>query len=603
MDAKTHPVFRPILRTRIGARLHAARGLVRSSEVALVVISALVGTVAGLMVTVMSRLVQWAHVVLFGIDLNERLSAAVHIPFPQTFWPIVGGIILGVMAWLAVKLKRPATVDPIEANALRGGQMPMFDSMVVAAQTLISSGFGASVGLEAGYTQAGSGFASWAGQRLKLRRADLRVLVGAGAAGAIAAAFSAPLCGAFYAFEVVIGAYAVANAAPVMAAAICGMLVSQSLGGALYHIEVRAGAPVTNLDYVLFLALGVMCAALAIVMMRSMSLIERLFNRAWLPPAVRPAIGGLILGALALVTPQVLSAGHGALQFDLTANQGLKVLLALALLKMLASAVSLGSGFRGGLFFASLLIGALLGQAFAEVVKITAHVDVDPIGAALVGMGGFAVAIVGGPLTMAFLVLETTGDYALTGAVLATCVVSSLIVREAFGYSFSTWRLHLRGESIRSAHDVGWIRSLTVGRLMRKELASAPADITIKEFRRRFPLGSRNRVVLTDAEERYAGVVMVADAYADGLDEAAPALDLAKIKAAVLLPTMNVKEAMRLFDETEAETLPVVDNLNDRKVIGLLNETHAVRRYAEELDKTRREMIGEPSAARRGEEA
>lgn len=596
MDAKTHPVLRPILRTRIGKRLHAARGLVRSSEVALVVIAALVGAVAGLMVTVLSRLVQWAHAALFGIDLNDRLSAALHIPFPQTFWPVVGGLILGVMYWLAVKLKRPASVDPIEANALRGGQMPIFDSMVVAGQTLISSGFGASVGMEAGYTQAGSGFASWIGQRLKLRRADLRVLVGAGAAGAIAAAFSAPLTGAFYGFEIVIGAYAVANVAPVMAAAICGMLISQTLGGALYHIEVRAGAEVTNLDYVLFLGLGVVCAMLAILMMRGVSLIERLFNHRWLPAVIRPALGGVVVGALALVTPQVLSAGHGALQFDLTANQGLKLLLTLALLKMLASAVSLGSGFRGGLFFASLLVGALLGQAYAEVVKIAAHVDVDPIGAALVGMGGFAVAIVGGPLTMAFLVLETTGDYALTGAVLATCVVSSLIVREAFGYSFSTWRLHLRGESIRSAHDVGWIRSLTVGRLMRKDPALAPAEISLKEFRHRYPLGSRQRVLLTGAEERYEGVVIVADAYKDGLDEASPVLDLARVKEAVLLPDMNVKEAMRLFDATEAETLPVVDSLQDRKVLGLLNENHAVRRYAEELDKSRREMIGEPAA-------
>ena len=247
------------------------RAIVRSSEFALALIALVVGAAAGVMVMLMSRTVQWLHVLLFGIDLNERLSAAVQIPFPQTFWPVVGGVILGVMAWLAVKLKRPASVDPIEANALRGGQMPMFDSMVVAAQTLISSGFGASVGLEAGYTQAGSGFASWAGQRLKLRRADLRVLVGAGAAGAIAAAFSAPICGAFYAFEIVIGAYTVANVAPVMAAAICGMLVSQSLGGALYHIEVRAGAAVTNLDYLLFIGLGVACAGLAIAMMRSMS--------------------------------------------------------------------------------------------------------------------------------------------------------------------------------------------------------------------------------------------------------------------------------------------------------------------------------------------
>lgn len=600
MDPRPINLLRPVFRTRIGARLHALRGLVRSSEAGLVLIAAVIGVAAGLMVTVMSRLVQFAHEHLFGIDLNSRLSGALHLPFPQVvLWPVVGGLILGLSFWVTAKLKRPAPVDPIEANALRGGQMPMFDSVIVAVQTLISSSFGGSVGLEAGYTQVGSGLASRLGERLRLRRKDMRVLVGAGAAGAIAAAFSAPLTGAFYGFEVVIGAYSVANVAPVMAAAICGMLVSQTLGGALYHIEIRAGAPVTNLDYVLFLGLGVLCAGMAIVLMRGVSLIERGFSQRWMPQVLRPAVGGLIIGGLGMITPQVLSAGHGALQYNLTSSQGLSVLLGLAALKMLASAVSLGSGFRGGLFFASLLIGALFGQAFAEVLRITAGVEIDPISAALVGMGGFAVAIVGGPLTMAFLVLETTGDYALAGAVLATCVVSSLIVREAFGYSFSTWRLHLRGQSIRSAHDVGWIRSLIVGRLMRKDVATAQATITVKEFRRRFPLGSHQRVVLTNADGRYAGMVIVADAYADGLDPVSSAIELAKVKEAMLLVTMNVKDAMRLFDETEVESLPVVDNLTDRKVIGILTEKHAVRRYAEELDKSRREMIGEPAAAER----
>ena len=573
------------------------RSLVRSSELALAAIAAVVGAGAGVVVMLMSRLVQWTHETLFGIDLNARLSGAAHLdPAAVMGWPVAGGLVVGLSLWLSQRLKRPPAVDPIEANALRGGRMGILDTLLVMGQVLVSNGFGGSVGLEAGYTQAGSGLASWVGDRLKLRRSDLRVLVGAGAAGAIAAAFGAPLTGAFYGFEVVIGAYSVANVAPVMAAAISASLVAQAIGGSLYHIEAQTSASITTLDYVLFTALGVICAALAILLMRGVSLLERLFKHRMIPTLVRPALGGLLLGALALFTPQVLSAGHGALQFDLSTAQSLEFILAVLGLKMLASAVSLGSGFRGGLFFASLLLGALSGLAYGQLVELTGAVRLDLTATALVGMGAFAVATVGGPLTVSFLVLETTGDYALTGAVLAASIVSGLIARETFGYSFSTFRLHLRGESIRSAHDVGWIRSLTVGRLMRRDSPTLPATATVRELRRRYPLGAAQRIVLLDEQGRYAGMVSLSQANGPGVEEEAPAASLAQFADCMLLPAMNVKEAMALFDRVEAETLAVVDGPESRRVVGLLNETFAIRRYAEELDKSRRELIGEPRA-------
>jgi len=195
---------------------------------------------------------------------------------------------------------------------------------------------------------------------------------------------------------------------------------------------------------------------------------------------------------------------------------------------------------------------------------------------------------------MSFLVLETTGDYVLTGAVLAASVVSSLIVRETFGYSFSTFRLHLRGESIRSAHDVGRIRSLTVGRLMRRDPPTLPADASIQELRRRFPLGSAQHLILLDGQDRYAGIVTLADAHASDGDESRPVSHFATRDDAVLLPAMNIKDAMASFDRLEAECLAVVESLEDRRVLGLLNETFAVRRYAEELDKSHRDLVGEP---------
>ena len=175
-------------------------------------------------------------------------------------------------------------------------------------------------------------------------------------------------------------------------------------------------------------------------------------------------LGGALVGLLAIVSPQVMSSGHGALHLTGIFKLPLATIALIFVLKALASIVSLGSGFRGGLFFASLLLGALGGQLFAvglNAVWPGSHADPDAY--AIIGMGALSVSVIGGPLTMTFIALETTGDLWLTTAVLIAVIVSMQVTREFFGYSFTTWRFHLRGETIRSAADVGWIRDLTVG--------------------------------------------------------------------------------------------------------------------------------------------
>ncbi len=331
--------------------------------------------------------------------------------------------------------------------------------------------------------------------------------------------------------------------------------------------------------------------------MRAVALVERAFEHSRIPAWARPAIGGLGIGLLALVTPQVLAAGHGAMKLDMSLDLTARRLMFLIVLKLAAALISLGAGFRGGLFFASLFVGALLGKLYGLfAVQLLPNLGIDPTACTLTGMGVFAVAVVGGPLTMSFLVLETTGDYSLTGAVLAACVATSLAVRETFGYSFSTWRLHLRGESIRSAADVGWMRSLTVGRLMRRDPATLSADATVAEFRQAYPLGSRHMVILNQADGTYVGLVPTAEAHAPELDADATTRlvrTLARWRSAVLTPVMDVKAAMALFDRAEAETLCVVEDAKTRHVVGMLTETYASRRYAEELDKANRSLTGE----------
>uniref|UniRef100_UPI001576056A chloride channel protein n=1 Tax=Sphingomonas bacterium TaxID=1895847 RepID=UPI001576056A len=418
------------------------------------------------------------------------------------------------------------------------------------------------------------------------------ILVGAGAGAAVGAAFGAPLTGAFYAFEIVIGAYTPVAIAPVLAASLAAAVVVRASGAPAYLIALPTAEAILTWDYMLYAALGLICALLGIALMRLVTLLEIGVRRSPIPDFVRPIVGGLLLMPLAWVTPQTLSAGRGALHLDLTTQIGLGLLIQIFLLKSLASAISLGFGFRGGLFFASLFLGSLVGQIFAGLIALIPGASpVDPSDAALIGMAAMAVSVVGGPMTMSMLVLEATHDFALTGTAIAASLCASTLVRETFGFSFSTWRLHTRGETIRSARDIGWIKSLTAGSMMQHNAPQIAATATIEAFRHRFPLGSTRQVLLTDDAGGYAGLVPTISAYAERLDAAAQLSTIAHLTDRALLPEHDVITILRIFDEEEADDLAVV--AVDRTILGLVSERFVHKRYAEEIEKSQRALFGE----------
>jgi chloride channel protein, CIC family len=290
----------------------------------------------------------------------------------------------------------------------------------------------------------------------------------------------------------------------------------------------------------------------------------------------------------------VMSSGHGALHFSGIVSMPLQIIAGIFVLKALASIISLGSGFRGGLFFATLLMGALGGRLFADGVGLVwPGLGLDPNVYAVIGMSALSASVIGGPLTMSFIALESTGNLWLTTAVLVAVIISTMITRELFGYSFATWRFHLRGETIRSAADVGWIRDLTVGRLMRQDMTTVPVDMPIGEFRQRFPLGSKTQVVAVDGDGRYVGLALTVEAHAPEIEPAKGLAGLLHHRDVVLHPAMNIREAIAVFDAAEAESLAVVEAGDERRPIGILSEAHAMRRYAEESEQHRREAIGE----------
>jgi CIC family chloride channel protein len=573
----------------------------QTGSMAFILLAAAIGLLSGITAAVAGHISHAMQVLLYGFSPDLRLSELPGIdPWRLIALPM-GGLVLGFIRFIFPRRTR-APIDAVEANALHGGRIPLRDSLIVSLQTLISNGFGGSVGLEAAYAQMGGGLASKIGQWLDLKRSALRTLVGAGAGSAIGAAFGAPLAGSFYAFEIVLGGYTPVALAPVAAASLAAVVAATMMQAEPFVIASTIGRDIELSSYFLYAVLGGVCALTGILIIRSVATVESLVRKLPIGDVWRPFVGGLFLMPIAFAAPQALSSGHGAMQLYLNQMALVKTLLTVFALKVVASVLSLAFGFRGGLFFASLFLGSLLGAAFAQIINTAVHildittpihigVTLDTTNAALVGMAALAVAVVGGPMTMSLMVLEVTHDFALTAAVVTAALVCSALVRDKFGYSFSTWRLHLRGETVRNARDIGWMRSMTAAILMRKNHTTLNEHESVAAFRDKVPLGSTSRVLLTDDHGDYRGIVPTASVYLDTLDPDTPLSQLAKQTEVYVRPDMDVAAILRVFEHFSVDDLAVVDD--HHRLLGFLSEKYVNRRYAEELEQSQREFFGE----------
>ena len=257
-----------------GSRRAEAR--LRDSELFLLVLALGAGVAAGLGVVLTDLLLGLVRHFAFAVPDEGHLSEANAIVEPARLMlmPVLGGIFVGLSSLLLRRWRPREVVDAIEANALFGGRMSLSDSLGLVWVTILSGGFGASVGLEAAYTQLGAALASRLGRSVDLRRDDVRTLVGCGAAGAIAAAFNAPLTGAFYAFELIIGSYTLQALAPVGIAALTGALVVRGLVGSNPIFVVWHDIALSPSDYLAFFGLGLASAGLGILTMKGVTSTE-----------------------------------------------------------------------------------------------------------------------------------------------------------------------------------------------------------------------------------------------------------------------------------------------------------------------------------------
>ncbi len=572
---------------------------VRDDEALLIALCAPFGALVGLSVVLLHEIVAQLHRLSFGVAIDQSLSGTIDIALWRLMLvPVSGGLLLGLLALWGRRVRPGEIVDPIEANALHGGRMSLIDSLRLATATAISNGVGASLGMEAAFTQLGAAILSLIGQRLRLRRADLRVFVAAGAAASIASAFNAPLAGAFYAFELVLGSYSPASLAQVAMASLAGTLVMRAtIGTAPIFLLDAPRVVFQQWDYPMFALVGVGAAMVGIITMRSAVWCEGRMRQMGTADWLRPAFGGLALSALACVFPQILGSGHGAIRWLFDGTPILSYLVLLLVAKIAATAISIGSGFRGGLFSASLFLGCLFGDIVAGTgeLLLPAIKYAHPV-MMLVGMAAVAASVIGAPITMVLLVLEMTGDLQVALAVLAGVVLAATLTRFRFGYSFATWRFHQRGKAIRSGLDIGWLVDFKVGQILRADAKNVPLDMPLLKLREAIPLGSRSVIFAVDDADRYAGMIDVTLIHDSAYDDAAIGLvaaDLAEQPGHYLLPETDIRTALSMFESWEAEILPVLADDQQLRVIGYISEAFALKRFAHEMERNHNSALGE----------
>ena len=574
------------------------RRVIGDQQFRLSALALVVGVVAAFGAVVFRELIDLVQEGFFGISTERLASLAATLPgWRVVLAPALAGLFVGIFVKIALRDQRTHGVsEVIEANAIHGGRMTLRDGLVSAIVSAVSIGGGASVGREGPAIHLGAALASTCGRFFNLDRSQARIMLGAGAAAAIAASFNAPFAGVFFAHEVIIGHYALPAFAPVAVASVTGTVAARVYFGD-FPAFVIAGHEISSyLEMPAFALLGVVCAIAAIAFIRLVPMVQDLHARFKIPIWASPALGGLVIGVMALWFPEVLGVGYEATDRALNGEYLLVMLIALAVAKLLATAICLGSGFGGGVFSPSLFVGAMVGGAFGIVAALPFPGLASSLGAyTITGMGAMASAVLGAPISTTLMIFELTGDYRLTIAVLVAAVAATVFTRVFHGPSYFLNMLRRRGLELHGGHDVGALVTAQAGDLMRDDHLVMEAGEGLPALRANL-LNAAHGEVFVQSRGVFSGRLMLPDlgelAYDASQDEGRSVGELVRTRDLYVYRDDSLQQVVELFSSTEDSLLAVLDNPTDRRLIGCLHERDVMRAegaYAKALERLRAE--------------
>lgn len=591
--ASAHDCARDVVRS--------LKRLGKNDQVMLSGLAVVAGAASGIAAIAFRYGISLVQTAAFGFGTEDLVTNLAALPWWQVVLPpAVGGLIIGLFIRFAMPGRRPHGVaQVIEANALRDGRMSLTVGIKAAAASAASLGVGASVGREGPVVHLGACLGAWIAGRLRLGRALSRTLLGCGVAAAIAASFNAPMAGVFFALEVVIGHYALSAFAPVVIASVTGTIISHMHYGNFPAFTLPGSWSITSFfEFPAFALLGVVSALGAIIFMRSIFFTEDLFSRVPLPRWTHPAVGGLLIGVMAIEYPHVLGVGYEATDMALSDLLPLWLLLLLIVLKTAATAISLGSGFSGGVFSPSLFVGAMVGGSFGVIAtSMFPHLSSGHGAYTLIGMGAVAGSVLGAPISTILMIFELTTDYALTIAVMIATVIASVITQQATGESFFTWQLKRMGVSVRGGNEIGLLRRIEVKSVLDPTYEKVTPDAPIGEVRERLRQAPWGELFVVDDDGRLTATVTFSDladvAFDTSRDTSLVAADLARQRPSALQARDDLETALRKFGTYGEGHVAVVDSYDSMKMLGVAHEHQVVLAYRRAVEQARAEERGE----------
>ncbi len=571
--------------------LHLRERLWVSEEAVHLLAAIFVGVVGG----VVDLLVYGMHSVLEALllfDTGDVLTAVERLPWwGRLLLPGIGGLAGGAILYFGLRVvKMPGSTNLLEVVVAGDGRLRFRPALMQSLSSMFSISTGGSIGREGPIVQLSATLASKFGQAMRWQPYRLRLLVACGAAAGIAAAYKAPVSGAVFAAQIVLGNFSMNVFAPLVVAAVAAAMVSRAiLGvGAWYEMPaVVAGQSMSQLPW--FLVLGMMAGTLGAVFMKVIRFSEHLFNQIKQPLYVRMAIGGLALGGVAIMVPEVWGNGYSAANRMLQGQYALNGLVLLLFAKLFCTSVSVGSGAVGGVFTPTLFLGAALGGFLGNALHVMGYAESQPVAAfALVGMGSMLTATTHSPLLAIIVVFEISLNYNLMPPLMVGCAVATIVSRRFHADSVYTEPLRRRGLYFdRENPRLGAATQQTVGDIMREAIAPVNRRARFREVADRFLTNANNFLPVVDDAGRLVGMIALQDlkhhlGAGPELDSVI-AFDVMRPPPPCLVPSQMLVDAFPVLLASEHRNVPVINSPSEKRLVGSVVRAEALGLLSEAI--------------------
>jgi CIC family chloride channel protein len=552
---------------------------IRWADGALLLLAAAVGVLAGFGVRFFEEAIDLS--LEFGFHtLPDRLGKAAFIVYPAVLGLLVAGVKL-----LVNKDDRQHSV-PLVIVSLdrRGGRIRPSSTLLKTIASILTLGAGGSLGREGPVVLLGGGIGSALGQSLRVPAEWLGTLVAAGAGAAIATAFHAPITGVFFAMEIVLIQFSTRTFAMVAVACVAASQVSGLLEGAA-PFPIPAYQLNSSWEIPIYIALGLAITLLARVYIRVLYGSERLGKEIRkLPDWVKPALGGILFGTVAILLPRTLGGGYDTITDALTGKLGVTLLLLLLVGKLLTIGLTSGSGWPGGVFTPALYLGAMAGGIFGWAAHAVLPGVVPQPGAyAVVGMAAMIAGATHAPLTAMTLIFEVTRDYRIALPAMVACGVAAVFSQRISPYSIDT--LHLPEHGVLLPWQIRDLRAIPVAQVMAQEVHTVRSDMQLQDVIKLMQLYRHGGYPVLDPDERLVGMITLRDIRQVPLEGRLTTPVSAAMSTAlnVLTPDQTLADAATLMARHAVGRLPVVDPADRSHLVGILSRSDVLRSYPAEL--------------------